>query len=232
MPDLSTASESLLEALAELLRAVEQRNLVDANALNALTKIAAEFDAAGAETLTLRGMAMDIEQRRAAAVEKLAEAEAALLRTTATLAATERQAAQAQARSVTLRRIRAGLRQLEDTQSRRAEAAAQLEKSAAETGPIETSIAALREGLARAMGQRADRRALSDRVTLARRRAEISAKLSVTRAEIDRLTPLLVSRQAAELRAQREAITKRDAAAQALIARVSADLRAHNDRAR
>lgn len=231
MPEPATTSESLLEALAELLRAVEQLSVVDAEAADSLAKVAADFDAAGAETLTLRGMAVDIEQRRAAAVEKLAEAEAALLRVMTNLTATERQAAQAQARSVTLTRVVAALRQLEDSHSRQAEAAEQLEWSAAEAGRIEMCITAWRESLGRAMAQRVDRRALSDRVTLARRRAEISGNLSITRAEIDRLTPLLVSRQAAELRAQREALADRDAAAQTLVARITADLRMHDDRA-
>jgi exonuclease SbcC len=96
---------------------------------------------------------------------------------------------------------------------------------------MEASIAGLREGLAQATAQRAERRARSDRVTLARRRADISEKLSATRAEIDRLTPLLASRQPGELRAQRHALVSRDAAAQALVARIIADLRAHDDRA-
>jgi exonuclease SbcC len=231
MPEPSASSESFLEALAGLLRAVEQRNLVDAEAVDALAKIAADFDAAGAETLRLRGMAAEIEQRRAAAVEKLTEAEAALARATTSLAATERHAAQAQARSVTLTRIRAGLRQLEDSQLRRAEAAAQLELSVAEALRTEAGIAALRESLTHATAQRAERRALADRMTLARRRAEISGKLSVTRAEIDRLTPLLASRQSDELRAQREALSSRNAATQALVARITADLRAHDDHA-
>ena len=68
------------------------------------SKISADFGAAGAEMLTLRGMAVDIEQRRAGAVENLAEAEATLSRATTNLAAIERQAAQAQAHSVTLTR--------------------------------------------------------------------------------------------------------------------------------
>lgn len=231
-PEPSTPSEALLEALAELLRAIEQRSVADTEAVDALAKIAADFDAAGAETQTLRGRADDIEQRRAAAVEKLAEAEASLLRVTANLAATERQAAQAQARSVILTRVRAALRQLEDAQSRRGDAAEQLERSQAGLGRIEVSIAALREGLSRATAQRADRRALADRVNLARRRAEVSGKLTATRAEIDRLTPLLASRQAADLRAQREALVGQDAAAQTMIARINADLRAHDDRTR
>jgi len=232
MPEPSTPSEALLEALAELLRAIEQRSVADTEAVDTLAKIAADFDTAGAETQTLRSRADDIEQRRAAAVEMLAEAEASLLRMTANLAATERQAAQAQARSVILTRVRAALRQLEDAQSRRADAAEQLERSQAELGRIEVSIAALREGLARATAQRADRRALADRVTLARHRAQVSGKLTATRVEIDRLTPLLASRQAADLRAQREALVGRNAAAQTIIARINADLRAHDDRTR
>jgi exonuclease SbcC len=231
MPDVSTASEALLEAVAELLRAIEQRDRVDTDAVDALAKMAAEFEAAGAETLTLRGLAETIELRRAAAVEKLRKAEAAHLRATTTLAASERQAAQAQARSVTLTRVRAALRQLQGSQARRAEIDEQLERSTADTGRIEAGIAALRGSLNQATGKRADRRALSDHVTLARRRAEISAKLSITRAEIDRLTPLLASRQAGELRAQREELVKQYAAAQALITRITADLRAHDDRA-
>jgi hypothetical protein len=230
MPEQSTNSESLLEALAGLVRAVEQRDLLDSKAVDTLATIAAGFDAAGAETLRLRVLAVDIEQRRAAAVEKLAEAEAALLRATASLSATERHCSQAQARSVTLMRIRAGVRQLGDSLSRRAEAAAQLERSAIATSGMDASIVAFRESLTRATGKRAERRALSDRVTLARRRAEVSEKLSVTRSEIDRLTPLLARRQFGELRTQREALATRDATAQALVARLTADLRAHDDR--
>lgn len=107
LPDASTAPEALLEAVAELLRTVEQRNRVDTDELEALAKIVAEFEAAGAETLTLRGLAGNIELRRAAAVKKLGEAEAAHLRATTNLVASERQAAQAQARSMTLTRVRA-----------------------------------------------------------------------------------------------------------------------------
>lgn len=232
MPEHSTPSESLIEALTELLRAVEQRSAADTEAADALAKIAADFDAAGVETQTLRGMADDIEQRRAAAVEKLAEAETFLLRATAGLAATERHLVQAQARSATLMRVRAALRQLEDARSRHANVAEQLERSPAELGRIQTTIGALRESLSRATAQRADRRTLANRVTLARRRAEVSGKLSATRAEIDRLTPLLASRQAADLRARREALTGRDAVAQNMIARITADLRAHDDRTR
>ncbi|TPN63621.1 chromosome segregation protein SMC [Mesorhizobium sp. B1-1-1] len=232
MPEPSTASESLLQGLADLLRMVEQRSVADAEAAEGLAKIAADFDLAGAETLTLRSMAQDIEQRRAAAVEKLGEVEAALSRATASLMATERQVAQAQGRSVTIARVRTALRQLEHSRSRRTEAAEQLARSAIETGRIETAIVALRESLERATAQRADRRALSDQVTLARRRAEISGKLSATRSEADRLTPLLASRQPVELQAQREALAKRDSAAQASIAQNTADLRAHDDRAR
>lgn len=232
MPEPSAPSEALLEALAELLRAIEQRNVADTEAVNALAEIAADFDAAGAETETLRSRADDIEQRRSAAVDKLAEAESSLLRVTANLAATERQATQAQARSVILTRVRAALRQLEDAQSRRVDVAQQLERSQSELGRIEFIIAALREGVTRATAQRADRRALADRVTLARRRAEVSGKLASTRAEMDRLTPLLASRQAADPRAQREALVRRETAAQTIIARINADLRAHDDRVR
>ncbi|WP_394226344.1 AAA family ATPase [Paracoccus marcusii] len=230
MPEPSTPSETLLEGLVELLRAIEQRSVADTEAVNALARIAADFDAAGAETQALRSRAGDIEQRRAAAVEKLVEAEALLVRVTANLAATERQAAQAKARTVTLTRVRAALHQLDDAESRCRDAAEQLEHSQFKLGRIEVSIAALREVLERATAQRADRRALADRVTLARRRAEASGKLTSARAEIDRLMPLLAGRQAANAWAQREALIGREAAAQALIARITADLRAHDDR--
>jgi exonuclease SbcC len=229
---LAESPEALLEALADLLRAIERRNVAYTDVVNALAQIAANFDAAGAEMLTLRSRAEQIEQRRAAAVEKLAKAEASLMQLTANLAATERQAAQAQARSVVLTRLRVSLRQLEDAQSRRRDASEQLERSQADLARIEVSIAALREGLARATAQRADRRTLADRVTLARRRAEVSGNLTVIRAEIDRLTPLFASRRAANLRAQREALVGREAATQAMIARINADLREHDDRTR
>lgn len=231
-PEPSAPSEALLEALAELLRKVEQRSAADTEAVDSLAKIATDFDAASAETQTLRSMADGIEQRRAAAVEKLAEAEASLLRAAVSLAATERYVAQAQARSVTLRRVCAALRQLANARSRHIEVVEQLDRTEAELGRIEISIAALREDLTSATAQRANRRTLADRVTLARRRAEVSGKLSATRAEIDRLTPLLASRQAADLRARREALVGREAAAQTIIARITADLRAHDDRTR
>ena len=111
---------------------------------------------------------------------------------------------------------------MEESLSRRARAAEQLKWSEAEIGRLEVNVATFQESLTQATAQRADRRALSDRVTLSRRRAEISGKLSATRAETDRLTPLLASRQAAELRAQREALSDRDAAAQISVARIAA----------
>ncbi|MCQ8240498.1 AAA family ATPase [Rhizosaccharibacter radicis] len=226
------ASESMLEALSDLLRVVEQHNAADAEATYTLAKIAADFDSASAETLTLRGMTHNIVQRRSAAIESLAEAESCLSLAAANLAATERQAAQAQARSATLTRVRAALAQLEGSQSRRDAATEQLERSEIEISRLNARSAALQESLARATAQRSERRVLSDSVTLARQRAEISGKLSATRAEIDRLVPLIASRQAAELRAQREALASRDTVVQTLIARITADLRAHDDRAK
>lgn len=230
MPEPSTGAEALLEDLAALLRAIEQRNKLNAEAADTLAKIASAFDEAGAEAVTLRSVAGDIEQRRAAAVEKVTEAEATLAKTTTQLVATERNAAQAQAALVTLARIRAATRQLEQSIAAQAKAGTQLERSAAEIGKAHAGIDVLRQELAKATSQRADRRAIADRVRLARRRAELSAKLTITRAEIDRLTPLLATRQPAELGSRRSDLAARDAAALALISRITSDLRAQDDR--
>lgn len=230
VPEPSTPSEEVLEALTELLRAIEQRSISDTKATNALAEIAVNFDAAGAEMQALRSRADEIEQRRAAAVERLTEAEALLMQATANLAATERQVAQSMSRTMTLTRVSGALRQLKDAQSRRGDAANQLERSQYELDRIELGIDALQESLALATAQRADRRALAEQVTLAKRRAEVSGKLISTRAEIDRLTPLLASRETADLRVQRDTMVEREGAAQKLIASINADLRAHDDR--
>ncbi|NTE84889.1 AAA family ATPase [Agrobacterium tumefaciens] len=232
MPEQSTGSEALLEGLAELLKAVEQRNTAEATAVDAQARIVADFEAAGAETLMLQGIADEIENRRAAAAEKLTETDAFLLRAAANLAATERHAAQVQARSVILARVRGALRQLEDARSRHEGLVEQLDRIQTQLGRIENAIAALRKKLADASAQRADRRALADRVILARRRTEISEKLSATRAEIDRLAPFIATRQAADFRSQRESLANREAAVQADVARIAADLHAHDDRMR
>lgn len=230
MSESSTAAETLLEDLAGLLRAVEQRNTFDAEAADTLGKIASAFDEAAAETITLRSVAGDIEQRRAAAIEKLTEAEVALAQASTGLAATERHAAQAEAGLVSLTRLRAAIRQLEQSRAAQAEAKMQLERSAAESGKVQAGIDALRQELANATRQRADRRGLADRLTLARRRADVSAKLTVTRAEIDRLMPLLARREPAELRTRRADLAAREITSKALISRITSDLRAQDDR--
>jgi DNA repair exonuclease SbcCD ATPase subunit len=230
MPDPSTAAETLLEDFAGLLRAVEQRNTFDAKAADALGEIASAFDVAAAETVTLRSMAGHIEQRRAVAIEKLAEAEAALAQASTGLTATERHAAQAEAGLVTLTRLRAAIRELEQSKAAHAEAKTKLERSAAESGKVQAGIDALRQELANAIRQRADRRGLAERLTHARRRAEVSVKLTVTRAEIDRLVPLLAMREPAELRTRRAELAAREVSSQLLISRITADLRAQDDR--
>ena len=98
----STRVETVLENFAGLLRVVEQRNVVDREAADALAKIASAFDDAGAETVNVRNRAADIERRRVAAVEKLTEAEAALAEATTGLAVNERHLAHIQARALSL----------------------------------------------------------------------------------------------------------------------------------
>lgn len=226
----STSVEAVLEDFAALLQAADQRNVLDAETADSLAKIASAFNEASAETVALQSVAGDIEQRRASAVEKLAEVEATLARASTGLAATERRAAQAQIGIVTLTRIRAALRQLDQSIALHAEATMLLERSAVESGRIQARIDALGQELTKASGRRVDRRGLADRVTLARKRAGVSEKLTLTRAEIDRLTPLLAGRQAAALHTRRTDLAVRDTATQALIARMTTDLRAQDDR--
>lgn len=230
MPEPLATPEALLENFATLLRGVERHNTLDAEVTADLAWIAAAFDEAGAEAATLRSIAPDIEQRRAAAVERLTEAEATLARASTGLATTERHTAQAQAGLQTLVRIRTAIHHLEEAISAQTEAAMRLEWSAAESGKVQVEIDALRQELAGVSKQRVDRRGLADRVTLARRRAEISAKLTLSRAEIDRLAPLLARWHSAELRSQRIELTQRNTASQALISRITSDLQVQDDR--
>ena len=89
---------------------------------------------------------------------------------------------------------------------------------------------AVQAELAQATSNGANRRALAERITLGRQRVLLSWQLRTAGAEIDRLTPLLASRQPAELRARRTALAAQEATTEALIARISTDLRAYDDR--
>lgn len=229
-PERQIPAEALLESLAGLLRAVEQRSTVEAEFVDSLAKIVSAFEEASTETATLRDMAGKIEKARAAAVEKLAEAEAALVRASTGLVASEHQAAQAQADLVALARIRAAIRQLDQSIAARAEAQAQLQQSIAEDEKTRKEIDAMRKKAANVASQRADRRALAERMTLAQRRAEVSAKIAITRAEIERLKPLTAGQSPNELHERRADLTARDTETQEAISRITTELREQDDR--
>lgn len=227
---LSDPPEAVLDRFASLLRSVEQLNSDDGEAAHTLAKIVSAFEQARAETTTLSVIAEEIEARRSAAVEKLAQAESASIEAATALAASERQASQAQVKAVTILRIRNSVRQLDDSLARQASTMEQLSRSEAEAARMLARIDALRLQLAQATSRRAERRALADWVNLARRRTRISALLEAVRAEMGRLTALVVARDEKEIRERSARLAIDATVADEQISRLSAELRQHDDR--
>jgi len=230
--DPNVLPEALLVDFGALLRTIEQLNIKDIEAAEMLAEIASEFDNAGNETLATRKLANDIEERRVAAAALLIEAEATLLEARAKLASCQKQTAQEQNRMAMFSRVRAAARQLDELLARQMETAAQLQKSVAETARVETRIEALQGELSKSTAQRSERRAMADQVTLARRREQISLTLAATRAEIDRLLPVLAGKLLPDIREQRSRLADEATAAANEVARYSAALQQHDDRVR
>lgn len=95
-----------------------------------------------------------------------------------------------------------------------------------------TRCAELQEQLTAAVAKRADRRALADQVTFARKRSQISVSLARVGAEIGRITKLIVDRNAPGIRESRATWVDQAERAAARVASLIGDLRLHDERSR
>ena len=226
------SAETRLERLSFLILEVEESIGVEVERANSLSKLVFAYDVARDETVLLDKLAAEIEIRKAANSEALSKAETTVLAATEAVAACERQAAQVQIRSVALTRIATASRQLTAAHGRHTEALAQIERLDALVIQAQHRLEQFRARLDGAIAQRAGRRALAERVTMARKRAQIANLLAESRAQIERLAPLAAASIATDLGQRSDALGEQAAAADKRISSVTASLRQHDDRRR
>ncbi|MFL9899666.1 AAA family ATPase [Paraburkholderia fungorum] len=222
--------ESILERLANLLRAVNDRIEKDDRQTESLAQLVAAFDAVNSDATAVNTQLESTKQRYAGARDNLKVADAKLNEVTSSLASSEAKGDQAINRLVTIDRVLAASTQLADAQARQKSAENVLSSAAAASAAIEVSISRLREQLATSIAQRAERRTLADRVGQARKLAQISGALASQKTEIDRVTQILSARTPDDLRTKRDDLEANAAKVREKISAYMSELRQHDDR--
>ncbi|MGF6367736.1 DNA repair exonuclease SbcCD ATPase subunit [Paraburkholderia sp. RAU6.4a] len=224
--------EAALDALSSLFRAATDRADADNEDANLLTRLLNAFESARSESSTL-GLQVDATEAKLASVrDDLMHANGRLAEMAEALRASEVEVSHAQNRLVTIGRVAVSARQLDDALARQATLQAELRASEMAQSEAAANCEVLRKQHAEAVGRRAERRALADRVTLARRRSQISASMVRVVAEIARVLGLLTDRNVLEIRERRATWADQAEKAVARVVTLNDELRRHDDRSR
>jgi exonuclease SbcC len=224
--------EAVLDALSSLYRSAKERAAVDSAGIDSLTTLLNAFESDRSESSTLGSQVEVAGARLALLREDLKHADAKLVEAAEALHTGELEINHVQNRLLTIGRVATLAKQQDDALVR--QAALQVEQTAAEAAQAEaaTRCAELQKQLTAAVAKRADRRALADQVTFARKRSQISASLARVDAEIGRITKLIADRDAPGIRESRATWVSQAEKAAARVASLNGDLRLHDERSR
>ncbi len=224
--------EAVLDAVSTLLRAATDRAGTEFERIEELTRLLNGFVSARSESSTLGVQVEATEAKLSAAREEMKQADAKLLEAVEALRANELEASHTQSRLIGLGRVLISARQLDDAQARQTLLQAQLSTTESAAREAVVRCEQLRKQHLEAAAQRAERRALADRVALARLRSQISGSLARLQAEIARVSKLISDRNPAELRSKRAGWAADAATANDRVIALTTELRQHDDRAR
>jgi DNA repair exonuclease SbcCD ATPase subunit len=224
--------EAVLDTVSALLRAAINRADTELERIEELTRLLNGFESARSESSTLSVQVEGTEAKLSAAREELKQADAKLVQTVEALRASELEANHAQNRLIALGRVSISARQLDNVQARYTLLQAQLSTTESAASEVAARCEQLRKQHSEAVAQRSERRALADRVALARLRSGISGSLARLQTEIARVSQLISNRNPAELRSKRAGWAADAAAANERVIVLTTELRQHDDRAR
>ena len=197
--------EAALDAVSALLRTATDRADSELERVEELTRLLNGLESTHSESSTLGAQVEATETKLSAVHEELKQADAKLLVAVEALRANELEASHAQSRLIGLGRVLISARQLDDAQVRQTLLQAQLSTTESAAREAAVRCEQLREQHSEAAAQRSERRALADRVALARLRSQIFGSLARLQAEIVRASKLISDRNPAELCSKRAA---------------------------
>lgn len=229
-PDVSP--EGILDALSSLYRAAKDRSVVESERIDALTRLLDAFESARSESSSIGTQVEMTEAKLSAVRQELKQADAKLFEAAEGLRTIELEVSHFQNRLIILSRVSISAKQLDEALSRQASLRA--EQSTTETAQSKamTRCEELRRLHAEAVARRVERRALADRVALARRRSHISASLARMGAEISRIALLITSRNLPEIHERRATWADQAEKAGARVVALNDELIQHDDRSR
>lgn len=228
----SESPESLLDAITSLHRLAIQRATSDSDAIDLLVTLLNGFESARSESLTIGSQLQSADARLALLREDLKQADSKVSEAAQVLRTTELEILRVQNRLVTIGRVAISVKQQNETLVR--QAALQADQTAAETAKAEAleRYENLQKEHAAAVAQRAERRALADQVTLARRQSQISARLVRVGTEIARVKQLISDRNPPSIHQKRAIWVEQGDKAAARVASLLDELRLHDERSR
>jgi exonuclease SbcC len=222
--------ESVLERLANLLRAANDQIEKGERQTHSLAQLVVAFAAATSDATAIASQLELTKQRYPETQDNLKIADANLNEMTSSLARSKAKGDQAINRLVTIDRVSAAFSQLADAQARQTSTENDLSSAAAASAAIEASISRLRDRLAASIAQRVERRTLADRVAQARKLAQISDARVSLKTEIDRVVQLQSTKAPDDLRAKRADLEINAEAVRKQISAYMSELRRHDDR--
>ncbi|MFB6449090.1 AAA family ATPase [Bradyrhizobium tunisiense] len=224
-------AESALNQLAALLNDGKLLNEDATMRAGQLERLCLDYASTGDQTAQKSSLAREIADRRAKLVEELARTEANLTVASNAVARGEQRAAQINARAAALARVSSAMEQLQRSTGQIADTERELEASRIRSVRAEGRLATCHNNINAAVALRADRNRISSQVEAAKLRAQLSASLRTVRSEIQRLTRLAGALNESALRGRRIALTTEAKNTSDEIARLTAQLRSHDERA-
>ncbi len=216
--------ESVLNRLAALTAAATERSQTELARLQTLEALVADYRESGAEAAATAALVKENETRHAQTERTLAEADQAATQTAATVAATHRNASEAQSRVGTITRVVIAAGQL-------AEASEDLETLDAAIATTEQAVRSaeqrqsnLNDLVAAAMALVDRRRLIAGQLIQARTRHDLVERLSAVQAEINRVARIASDDKVAALRQQRLDLLRQREAAVAESTRIDTEL--------
>jgi exonuclease SbcC len=227
----STEAEDALNQLAALLNEGKRLNDRAATRAGELERIYQDHARASDQSTQSSRLAQEITERRTKLVEDLTRAEANLAAASTLIARSEQRAAQIQARAAALARVTRAVEQLERSSAQIADAERRLEASRIKGEHGQSRLDACRANIDAASALRGERNRISGQVEGARLRAQLSVSLRTVRTEIQRLVSLIEPLDEIALRGRRTTLTAQSKELGDEIARLTAQLRSHDERA-
>ncbi|GGE80914.1 AAA family ATPase [Massilia psychrophila] len=222
--------EAILDRFATLVRAVNDQFVEDRRKIGSLSQLVSAFDAANSDATAVASQLELTKQSHAAAVSDLQIADEKLYEVTSSLASCETKRGQAISRLVSIDRVFTTSRNLADAQARQTSVETDLNSTSTSSAELEASVGQLQAKLAAAIAQRAERRALADRLGQARNLTQIFKEITTLSTEIVRISELLKAKMADDPRAKRARLVTDAAVVGEEISAYMTELRRHDDR--